>query len=91
MTDKFRNIVIDFINEEYGNKPIKNFLLNNIHDDINLRNDWGFDSMDVTEFIMYLELRYCIDISEDEAVWADTLEEMSDICDGKSLIKYGKE
>lgn len=87
MTDRFRKIMVDYIKEDYSNHYHKDDFLKTIDDDINPHNDWGFDSVDITDMAMYLELRYCIEISDEEIVNVHNLGELCNLCEEKANNK----
>lgn len=48
---------------------------------INPYNEWGFDSLDMVEYIMELELAYNIQISDEDAVGFINIGELCDFCE----------
>lgn len=67
--DKILLKIINGVLENNNRKKIKN-----INDNISLRNDIGFDSLDLAEFTVCIEKEFNIDIFENGLV--DTIEEV---------------
>jgi acyl carrier protein len=83
MTNRFKKIVEDYILGSSYKGYEKREFLNSIDDKINPHNDWDFDSLEMTEFIMTFELEYSIEISDTEAVNVQNLGELCELCENK--------
>ena len=66
MTDRFKNVVIDFLNENISTYCSRKECLNSIYKNTAPQRDWDFDSLDMINFIMYIEMRYKISINDKE-------------------------
>lgn len=83
MTKRFEKVVENYILDSQYKDCEKVYFLNSINDGINPHNDWDFDSLEMTEFIMVFELEYGIEISDTEAVNVQNLGELCELCENK--------
>lgn len=82
LTEKFIDVtqkVIENYNEKSFSK-IENKIMPS-DTNINPYNEWGFDSLDMVEYIMELELAYNIQISDEDAVSFNNIGELCVFCE----------
>ena len=82
LTEKFIDVTQKVI-ENYNKKcfsKIENEIMPS-DTNINPYNEWGFDSLDMVEYIMELELAYNIQISDEDAVSFNNIGELCDFCE----------
>jgi acyl carrier protein len=82
LTDKFINVTKKFLDGR--NYPKRCLELAPSDTNINPYNEWGFDSLDMVEYIIELELAYNIEISDDDAIELMTIGKLCDFCEKKS-------
>jgi acyl carrier protein len=85
LTDKFINVTRTFL-EKFNDRYHTDYKYNIVYSDtsINPSNEWGFDSLDMVEYIMDLETAYKIEISDEMAIELKTIGELCDFCETKS-------
>ena len=88
LTDKFINITRKFL-EKYNQRYCAKFNCNITSSDTSISpyNTWGFDSLDMVEYIIELEWAYNIEISDDDAMELMTIGKLCDFCEKKSKGK----
>ena len=72
MTIEMQEKILTIINKVLENRDKKK--LNSIYPELNLRNDIGFDSLDLAELTVRIEAEFDVDIFEDGIV--NTIEEI---------------
>lgn len=82
LTEKFIDVTQKVI-ENYNKKcfsKIENKIMPS-DTNINPYNEWGFDSLDMVEYIMELELAYNIQISDEDAVSFNNIGKLCNFCE----------
>ena len=79
LTEKFIDVTQKFLDRR--NHPKQYLEIAPSDTNINPYNEWGFDSLDMVEYIMELELEYNIQISDEDAVSFNNIGELCNFCE----------